>query len=78
MLRDKLAATTIELEQKDDELEEKSRTIGELVQEHDSIVSQVDSEWQGELNEAKAQIDDLQDVRTSFPYDIYPVLNELY
>jgi chromosome segregation ATPase len=37
-LRDKLAAATIELQQKEDEIEMKVREIDELVSEHDRIL----------------------------------------
>jgi hypothetical protein len=50
--RDKLAAATIELQQKADEIETKVREIDELVSEHDRIVEVVEQEWRGEVEEA--------------------------
>ena len=63
VLRDKLAAASIELQQKDDELNFKTQEIGELVSEHRSILDDVEGEWKGEVDEAKTQIEELRDVR---------------
>ena len=62
VLRDKLAAANIELQQKDDELNFKSQEISELVSEHRSILDDVEGEWKGEVDEAKTQIEELRDV----------------
>jgi chromosome segregation ATPase len=62
VLRDKLAAANIELQQKDDELNFKSQEITELVGEHRSILDDVEGEWKGEVDEAKTQIEELRDV----------------
>ena len=67
VLRDKLAAASIELQQKDDELSFKSQEITELVSEHRSILDDVEGEWKGEVDEAKAQIEELRDVRCYSP-----------
>lgn len=63
VLRDKLAAANIELQQKDDELNFKNQEFGELVSEHRSILDDVEGEWKGEVDEAKTQIEELRDVR---------------
>jgi chromosome segregation ATPase len=63
VLRDKLAAASIELQQKDDELSFKTQEITELVNEHRSILDDVEGEWKGEVDEAKIQIEELRDVR---------------
>ncbi|ETW85083.1 hypothetical protein HETIRDRAFT_470129 [Heterobasidion irregulare TC 32-1] len=60
-LRDKLAAATIELQQKEDELEYKTREINELVNEHRSILDDVEDSWKSELDEGKNQIEELRD-----------------
>jgi chromosome segregation ATPase len=62
VLRDKLAAANIELQQKDDELNFKSQEITELISEHRSILDDVEGEWKGEVDEAKTQIEELRDV----------------
>ncbi|KAI0281857.1 hypothetical protein BGY98DRAFT_1094721 [Russula aff. rugulosa BPL654] len=64
VLRDKLAAANIELQQKDDELNFKSQEITELVSEHRSILDDVEGEWKGEVDEAKIQIEELRDALT--------------
>ncbi|KII89526.1 hypothetical protein PLICRDRAFT_160873 [Plicaturopsis crispa FD-325 SS-3] len=61
-LRDKLAAATIELQQKDDELEMKNRDFDDLMGEHQRIVDQVEQEWRGEVDEARNQVEELRDV----------------
>ncbi|KAH8978057.1 hypothetical protein EDB92DRAFT_1912417 [Lactarius akahatsu] len=61
VLRDKLAAASIELQQKDDELGFKNQEISELVSEHRSILDDVEGEWKGEVDEAKTQIEELRD-----------------
>jgi len=61
-LRDKLAAVSIELQQKEDEISFKSREIDDLVFEHRSIIDEVETEWKGEVEDAKAQIEELKDV----------------
>jgi chromosome segregation ATPase len=65
-LRDKLAAATIELQQKEDEIEMKNREIDELVSEHDRIVEVVEQEWRGEVEEARGQVEELRDVSDLF------------
>ncbi|KAF8504365.1 hypothetical protein F5888DRAFT_1655142 [Russula emetica] len=64
VLRDKLAAANIELQQKDDELNFKGQEITELVGEHRSILDDVEDEWKGEVDEAKIQIEELRDALT--------------
>jgi chromosome segregation ATPase len=63
VLRDKLAAANIELQQKEDELNFKNQEFTELISEHRSILDDVEGEWKGEVDEAKTQIDELRDVR---------------
>ncbi|KAF8066862.1 hypothetical protein FPV67DRAFT_1417467 [Lyophyllum atratum] len=54
-LRDKLAAATIELQQKDDDIELKNREIDDIVAEHQRIVGIVENEWRGEKEEAEGR-----------------------
>ena len=68
VLRDKLAAANIELQQKDDELGFKNQEISELVTEHRSILDDVEGEWKGEVDEAKTQIEELRDVRRIYVF----------
>ncbi|KIJ63400.1 hypothetical protein HYDPIDRAFT_92649 [Hydnomerulius pinastri MD-312] len=60
-IRDKLAATMIELSQKEDEIELKNKDIDDLVAEHDRIVAVVEEEWRGEVEEARGQVEELRD-----------------
>ena len=57
-LRDKLAATTLLLEQKEQEVEELLREIDD----HQSELDRVAGEWREELEDARAQVSELQDV----------------
>lgn len=61
-LRDRLAAVMIELQQKEDDVEVKSREIQELVLDHRRIVESVEDDWKGEVEEAKGQVEELRDV----------------
>ena len=60
-LRDRLAAVMIELQQKEDEVEVKSKEIEDLVAEHQRIVEVVEDEWRGEVEEARVQVEELKD-----------------
>ncbi|KAG6375738.1 hypothetical protein JVT61DRAFT_2584 [Boletus reticuloceps] len=60
-VRDKLAATMIELSQKEDENEMKNKEIEDLIAEHDRIVAVVEQEWRGEVEEARGQVEELRD-----------------
>lgn len=60
-LRDKLAATNIELQQKEEEISAKTDEIDEIIAEHESIVRDLEDNWRGEVSEAKQQVDDMRD-----------------
>lgn len=60
-LRDKLAATNIELQQKEEEISAKTDEIDEIIAEHESIVRDLEDNWRGEISEARQQVDDLRD-----------------
>ena len=67
-LRDRLAAVMIELQQKEDEVEVKTREIEDLVAEHQRIVEVVEDEWRGEVEEARGQVEELKDASFFFPF----------
>lgn len=60
-LRDKLAATNIELQQKEEEIAAKAQEIEEIIAEHESIVRDIERNWRGEVDEARQQVEDLKD-----------------
>ena len=62
-VRDQLAATTIELQQREDEQEIRCREIDDMIVEHRRQLQAVDEGWRGEVEETKAHADDLRDVR---------------
>lgn len=61
-VRDQLAATTIELQQREDELEMKSREMEDMIIEHRQQLEDVDEAWRGEVEETRARADELRDV----------------
>jgi chromosome segregation ATPase len=61
-VRDQLAATTIELQQREDELEIRSREIEEMAIENRRQLEAVDDVWRGEVEEHRARADGLRDV----------------
>lgn len=66
-LKDRLAAVMIELQQKEDDLDLKSKEMEEIVREHQRIVNVVEDEWRGEVEEARTRLEELQDV-SSCPF----------
>ena len=70
-LRDRLAAVMIELQQKEDEVEVKSKEIEDLVAEHQRIVEVVEDEWRGEVEEARVQVEELKDA------SLFPLFSSL-
>ena len=78
-LRDRLAAVMIELQQKEDEVEVKSREIEDLVAEHQRIVEVVEDEWRGEVEEARVQVEELKDASfSSFFFPLFFLAYRLY
>ncbi|KAF5348402.1 hypothetical protein D9758_010890 [Tetrapyrgos nigripes] len=61
-LKDRLAATLIELQQREDEIERKDRAVEELMGDHEKMVAQVEDEWRGEVEEARQREEELRDV----------------
>lgn len=64
-VRDQLAATLIELQQREDDLDLKTREAEEIRMEYDTLLAQAKEAWRGELAEHHAQNDELRDVRAS-------------
>ncbi|KAK2460714.1 hypothetical protein APHAL10511_007184 [Amanita phalloides] len=61
-MKDRLAAVTIELQQKEDEVDLRGKEMDEMVREHQRIVKVVEDEWRGEVEEARTRLEELQDV----------------
>ncbi|KAF5336816.1 hypothetical protein D9757_014655 [Collybiopsis confluens] len=61
-LKDRLAAALIELQQKEDDVDRKDRTVQDLIAEHQKIVAQVEDEWREELEDHKQQLEECRDV----------------
>ncbi|GJJ11520.1 hypothetical protein Clacol_005753 [Clathrus columnatus] len=61
-VRDQLAATSIELQQREDELDLKNRELDEMTMEHEVFIADAKDAWRGELAELRTQNDELRDV----------------
>jgi hypothetical protein len=68
----------IELQQREDEGELKSREIEDLVAEHQRIVEVVEDEWRGEVEEARVQVEELKDASLSLPFSKFLLAYRLY
>jgi chromosome segregation ATPase len=74
VLKDKLVAVMIELQQKEDDIEMKNRETEDLVVEHQRIVNVVEDEWRGEVEEARGQVEELlRDVCILFTLNLIAV-----
>ena len=63
-VRDQLAATTLELQQREDDLDIKCREIEELAMLHQQELDEAEAAWRGELDELRGQNEELRDVST--------------
>ncbi|KIJ55762.1 hypothetical protein M422DRAFT_240378 [Sphaerobolus stellatus SS14] len=61
-VRDQLAATTLELQQREDDLELKCRDYDELMLVHQQDLDDAEAAWRGELEELRGQNEELRDV----------------
>ena len=64
-LRDRVAALTIELNQKEDDLDVSTREVQEHIAEHEQVVEAVEAQWRQEVEEWRQQVDELRDVSPS-------------
>lgn len=61
-LRDRLAAASIELQQREEELTSKNDEIEDIVAEHETIVREIEQNWRGEVEEARQQVEEMRDI----------------
>lgn len=61
-LRDKYAASQIDLDRRDEEILELNNEMDLRIREHEREITQVEAEWRDEVLEARAQVDELKDV----------------
>lgn len=59
-MRDKYAATQIELQQREDDLEMKEREINDLVDEHRRIIQQVEEDYRAEFTDLNQELADVK------------------
>jgi chromosome segregation ATPase len=65
-LRDKLAATQLDMDRRDSEIDQLNEELDGKVREHDREIAQVEAEWRDEVMEARGQVDELKDVSDLF------------
>lgn len=78
-LRDKFAAAQLDLDRRDEEIEDLNNEIDAKVQDHEKEIAQVEAEWRDEVLEARAHVDELRDVlqeREGDVEDLRKALNE--
>ena len=61
-LQDKLAAAQLDLDSRDQEIEDLNRELDGKVREHEKELGMVADEWRDEVGEARAQVEELKDV----------------
>lgn len=61
-LRDKYAASQIDLERRDEEILDLNNEMDLRVREHEREINQVEAEWRDEVLETRGQVDELKDV----------------
>jgi chromosome segregation ATPase len=67
-LCDRLARTTLDLEMKEEQVEERDRELKDVHEECQELSMRRDDEWRGELEDAKIRIEELQDVGFRFQF----------
>ena len=63
---DKLAAAQLDVDRRDAEIEQLNEELDVKVREHEKEIQQVEAEWRDEVLEARAQVDELKDVRALY------------
>lgn len=61
-MQDKLAAAQLDLNKRDQEIDELNAELDARLREHEQEINQVAAEWKDEVLEARAQVDELRDV----------------
>jgi hypothetical protein len=61
-LQDRLAAAQIDLDRRDDEIQQLNEELDLKVQDHEKEIDELEGEWRDEALEARNQVDELKDV----------------
>lgn len=61
-LRDKLAAAQLDLDRRDQEIDELNAELDAKIREHEKEIGQVEAEWRDEVLQTREQVDELKDV----------------
>ena len=61
-LRDQLAASQLDLDRRELEIEQLNEELDAKVKDHEKEIQEVTAEWRNEALEARAQVDELRDV----------------
>lgn len=67
-MRDRLAAAQLDLDRRDEEIQQLNEELDAKMADHDRDVKHVEAEWRDEVLETRAQVDELKDV--SGPHDL--------
>jgi chromosome segregation ATPase len=62
-LQDKLAGTQLDLDSRDQEIDELNKELDIKIRNHEKELEMVADEWRDEVAEARAQVEELKDVR---------------
>ena len=61
-LQDRLAAAQLDLDKRDQEIDELNAELDARLRDHEKEIGQVAAEWKDEVLEARGQVDELKDV----------------
>ena len=61
-LRDRLAAAQLDVDRRDQEIEQLNEELDAKLAENEKEIQQVEAEWRDEVLEARAQVDELKDL----------------
>lgn len=64
-MQDRLAAAQLDLDKRDQEIDELNAELDARLRDHEKEINQVAAEWRDEVLEARAQVDELKDVGCS-------------
>jgi chromosome segregation ATPase len=76
-LQDKLAGTQLDLDSRDQEIDELNRELDTKIRDHEKELEMVADEWRDEVAEAKAQVEELRDVLEGREQDLKDIRETL-
>jgi chromosome segregation ATPase len=76
-LQDKLAGTQLDLDSRDQEIDELNRELDTKIRDHEKELEMVADEWRDEVAEARAQVEELRDVLEGREHDLKDIRETL-